>query len=259
MKNKLATFTIVLLLACPTLAAAARQVDETRPAAANGSVSIELVAGKVRVEGWNKKEVRLKGILGDEIDELEFESSGRDTSIELVPQRSHRRGGGTDITVQIPAGSELEIEAVSGHIEISGVTGRISVESVAGWLEVRGKFEEVEISSISGVVDLRSDAALRRVSVESVSGKVEIDGDLASGARLGVESVSGQVLLRIPENTPARYEISTFSGDISNSFGPRPEKTGEFLPGKSLEFTVGAGSARVHVNVFSGRVELQGR
>ncbi len=76
-----------------------------------------------------------------------------------------------------------------------------------------------------------------------------------SDGNLEMESRSGSVRVTLPADTPATYELETFSGSIHNDFGPEPTKP-RYGPGSSLEFTVGEGHANVELTSFSGGIRL---
>ncbi len=64
--------------------------------------------------------------------------------------------------------------------------------------------------------------------------------------------------LRLPAATAADFDVTTFSGNISNEFGPQARRTSEYGPGKELSFSTGAG-ARIVAKSFSGDVRLRKR
>jgi hypothetical protein len=43
---------------------------------------------------------------------------------------------------------------------------------------------------------------------------------LAKGSRLAAKTTSGSVDLQLPADVAAEFEVSTFSGEIVNDFGP---------------------------------------
>ena len=54
----------------------------------------------------------------------------------------------------------------------------------------------------------------------------------------------------------AEFDISTFNGDIRNCFGPKPERTSEYAPGRELRFREGQGSGRVRIKTLNGDVDV---
>jgi len=255
--KKITLLTLVMLLALPALAGT-KTVDESVKASPDAEVSIELIAGKVRVIGWNRSEIRVQGSLNDKWETLEIDGDGDDISIEIsLPDGRHRNVDlDADLEISVPQGVELTFETVSAPLTVEGLTNVLSVESISGSIVVGSGLNEVEIESISGRVEIAGDQHLDSVDVESVSGSIEYVGDLVSDGDYSFAIVSGQITLYVPSGASAEYSIETFSGSIDNDFGPEPKKT-EWLSSEELAFSVGSGSADVTVEAVSGTIRLK--
>ncbi|NIL99772.1 MAG: DUF4097 family beta strand repeat protein [Acidobacteria bacterium] len=255
--KKAILLTLCLLLAAPLLAGT-RSIDESRKADPDAEVSIELIAGKIHVVAWDRDEVRVSGTINDEWEEFEMEGEGDDISIEISPPEGKHRNIEleADLEISVPAGVELSFETVSSPIRVDGLRGSVSIETVSGNVDIKSDLEELEIEAISSSVDIEATSRLRSASVEIVSGSVEMDGDLHPSGDYSFSAVSGTITLRVPSNAAADYEIETFSGNIDNDFGPKPEKA-EFLPSKSLSFSVGSGGADVVIETLNGTIRLE--
>ncbi|MGB5401098.1 MAG: hypothetical protein WBO71_12855, partial [Thermoanaerobaculia bacterium] len=139
MKKKL------LLLMAIALAAggvwAGESVDVTKSASATPTVEIENLAGSVKIHGWDREEIKVTGVLGDDTDGLDFSGSNDNFDIEVeIPDSYGRRHRDldSDLEIWLPAGSSLAIETVSASIRVSGVNGRLELESVSGEVTVDG-------------------------------------------------------------------------------------------------------------------------
>lgn len=274
------------------LSIAGEPVDEQRPMAGNGIVRIENAFGSVTVRGWDREELAVTGTLGKEAEGLDVDGSEKSWDIEVVlPKRWRGDTEGSDLMVKIPRGARVQIagvntdldvsdvdgrlklntvngdiavtgepqvvrvETVNGQVEITGAASRVEVSAVSGDIELRGTTGEVSASSVSG--DIRAVAEIfERVGFSSVSGDIEFRGAPVELGSVECESHSGKVTLVLPADISAEFDISTFSGDIENRFGPRAERTSEFAPGKALEFATGSGGAQISVSTFSGDIEL---
>jgi len=291
--------TLLLLMAIALAAGGAwagESVDVTKAASASPSVDIENLAGSVRITGWDRNEIKVTGVLGDDTDGLDFSGSGDSFDIEVeIPDSYGRRHRDIDADLEIwlPAGSsvsvetvsasirvsevngqlELEsvsgevtvdgsptsadVETVSGNIQVSGSQTRIIAESVSGAIELSGVAERVEAATVSGSIKVGA-SNIERGEFEAVSGSVHFTGALSPGARLSAESHSGNVVLNLPADTSASFQIETFSGSINNGFGGgEAERTSRYAPGKRLDFTLGSGDAQVRIETFSGSVTLK--
>ena len=257
---------LFVLLGCLFLAPALadRPVDEIVAADPDGEVSVELIAGTVRVIGWERSEVHVTGTVGDDVEEVEVVSRGGNVAIEVeLPDDDDDSSSSrsfndadADLEIHVPAGCLVEVEGISADISVEGVRGAVDLESISGEIEVDGAMQEAEVATVSGDIVLSSAEALRDGDFESVSGSIEVRAALVDGD-FSFETVSGNVELHLPGNTSASFDIETFSGRIENDFGPEAERTSEYAPGKELEFTTGGGDAQVEIESFSGRIELR--
>ncbi|MBZ0267562.1 DUF4097 domain-containing protein [bacterium] len=281
----------VLWLAVASTAAGGT-VDTKVDCAADGTGSISNVAGKVEVEGWDRKEVHVTGTLGEKVRELHVDAEDGDVDIEVeLPRRMRGGGGDADLTVRVPKGVTLEIETVSASIRVKNVEGELELESVSGSIDVRadaklaelatvsggidvnGKIPTVEAESVSGAITLRETSGRAEVattssriaidggdfvsvSCTSVSGGIEFDGNPVGNGDFEFENFSGSIELTLPGNVNADFEMESFSGGIHSELGGHVDRE-EHGPGKSLAVTYGNGSAEFSVTTFSGSIRVR--
>ena len=288
----LVTGLLAMALVAP-VTAADREVKESGPASATGTVMIENISGSIVVVGWDKAEISVEGTLSGDIEELKFKTGKKKTRIEVVyPKNQKNIKGEANLVINVPRDSRLEVECISAFIEVSDVTGQVDVSSISGDVTVTGecveleaesisgdviveggapeieigsisgkvkasgKASDVEVGTVSGSIDLAFDKFLG-LDVESVAGDATVKGDLAGDAHFSIDLHSGDLTLTVPSDLSADFEIETFSGEIDNGFGQKSRKTSKYAPGRELEFTVGGGAARVRINTFSGDVVIR--
>ncbi|HLU13551.1 MAG TPA: DUF4097 family beta strand repeat-containing protein [Arenimonas sp.] len=250
---------LMLLAAAPALAAT--PIDETRPVAADGRVSIDNLKGRIDVETWDRPEVRITGHLGEGVEKLQIDGSGGDLRIEVrYPQNkrgwfgwgSSDGGEPSDLRVQVPAGVSLDIDSVSATVNVTGVAGqRLDVDSVSGNVTVRAaRPGEARLVTVSGDVEAELDT--RELRAETVSGDLDLRGRI--GGRVSLETVSGD--LRLEAGSVGRLDFSSVSGDARLKLGL--EKGGSVQADTvsgGLDLALPAGtSARLRVETFSGRI-----
>ena len=282
---------LIVLLAAPV---GATSVDETYPTGPRPTVTVEALAGSIDVSGWAREEVQIRGTLGSGVEGLEIEADKGSVDIEVkYPDRRKGRltGAEADLELFVPFGADLEIETVkgtitvvdvsgelelqtvlggievtgatsrveaetvSGDIRISGATTEVDAHSVGGMIVIEGAGGEIEVATMNGLIQVAA-AAAESVSLESMSGEIEFRGDLLRNADLSVDAYSSNVMLVLPSTVSARFDIHTQSGDIENAFGQRAQRGEGFMPGKSLEFSLGDGTAEINVESFSGKVVI---
>jgi DUF4097 and DUF4098 domain-containing protein YvlB len=274
-------------------AVAGEKVERSGEASATGMVYIENMVGSIEVIGWDKKEVKLEGTLGKDVEDLEFETGKKKTVIEVIyPRKAKNLEDGADLVIHVPRGSGVQIEGVSAWVKVTDVDGQIEASSVSGNVDVTGGKDTVEAESISGAVTVVTEAGevevesisgrvsasgekaeieaasvsgdikvsfkkLLSMSVETVSGTIDVSGELNPKGEFSFDTVSGSVTLLLAGDVNASFQVSTFSGGIDNDFGQKARKTSRYAPGKELEFSVGGGDAEVEVNTFSGNVRIK--
>ena len=291
---------IVLLLACAlgglllaTVSWGQTEIDRQLEAASQGRVRIESFAGSLVIHGWPGHTVRVTGTLGRNVEGLRFERQGEHIDIVVELEDGRPRGAvASHLEIQVPLGSEVqvetvsaevtsdglngtlqvesvsgdvtvegaphgvEIETVSGRVEVLAPTQRLRVESVSGDVRLVGVMGEVRVATVSGEVNIRSEQ-VRDLEVEVVSGDLEFSGAPSKGSRLKISSHSGEVILLLPSSTSARFDVETFSGDIDNRLGPAARRSSRYTSAKELAFTLGSGEARIDIESFSGDISLR--
>jgi len=288
----LAAVAVAVCLAGPP-AWAGTPIDKRAAADPSGQVEISNVSGTVTVTGWDRSEVEVTGELGKGSERLEFTSGDKLTRIKVVlPNKSWGVEEST-LDVKVPAHSSISVNTVSADITVHAVTGAQRLQSVSADVSTESAAEDVECKTVSGdirvagngqkgmltLTTVSGDATVTRVSGEvngsTVSGNLTLglgevtrsrlrmtSGDLALAAylpgdgRLDVESISGDVRVDLAPPLDAEFDVSSFSGDIRSCFGPKPQRTDEYAPGKELRFTEGKGSARVRIKTLSGDVNV---
>lgn len=271
MKKVLLALLIAATAALP--ASAERRVDEVRQVAADATVTVENIAGSLRLTGWDRNAVSVTGTLGAGLEKVDIAGNANRLDIRVIyPEHCHECGG-ADLELKVPAGCRLEVSTVSADIDVQQLKGEARLETVSGELQVSAEGPSLRAQTVSGDLTIRSagkrvDAnsvsgdlsatlpALLDGELETVSGKVHIDADLAAAGRLEAQTVSGDVELRLPGGVGADFDVRTFSGEISNDFGQEVRRSGEHHSGHELRFSNGSGSARVNIKTHSGDVRL---
>jgi hypothetical protein len=130
----------------------------------------------------------------------------------------------------------------------------IEVETISGDIELTGGGGEVDVATVSGraLVELGD---VSRIRFKSISGDMTLALGLASDGRIEGESVSGNLSLKFAAEPAAEFDVESFSGSIKNCFGPKPMDS-RYGPGSRLQFNDGEGHGRVRVNTKSGDVRL---
>jgi len=283
----------LLLALLPVAALASTPINETRPLDADGKVEISNVKGRIEVRTWDKPQVRIGGSLGRGVEKLEIGNGGRELEIKVRYPRNSRNTEPTNLVIDVPtrasldidgvaarisvtgtAGRELEIDSVSGDVSVAGAPRQADIESVSGDLRLTLNSDDVDVQSVSGTITLRGrlrgeveaetvsgnitvdsrGERVRRVTSNTVSGNATLQVGLADGGEIKAESVSGNIKLVTPRALSANVHGESFSGHL-RAPGASIDKP-RYGPGSSFEHRYGSGSGEVHLETFSGSVEL---
>ncbi len=251
---------LLVLLAAAPLAMASTPIEDSRPLAADATLVLENVKGRIAVNTWDRPELQIRGSLGDGTDGLEIDGSPDRLKVRVkYPQAGGWFGGwgGTsagdsDLQITAPAGISLEVKSVSARVEVRGLDGpRLSIESVSGDVEVSAAARDVFIETVSG--RQRLDVRAADVAMESVSGTIDLRG--AVSGRISLESVSGALRLDTDQRVE-RIKAGVVSGaiDLRSGLQPGGRISVESLSGK-IVLTLPAGtSAKVTASSFTGAI-----
>ncbi len=284
---------ILAIIAAP--AAAQQTITKRATVAPDVTIEVSNVQGGVEISAWDKDEVELVAELESAKDELEFEATPRKVSIEVDRPQSHYGRDQEDayLTLRVPRGARLEVDTVSAEITVAGVRGQQTLQSVSGQVSTQAFDAPVSASAVSGEVIVTGNggkaavttenvsgtstvtgvrgsfsgevvsgeiqatiAAATDVDVNSVSGDIALNVELAPAGEVDMETVSGTLTLKLKPPVNADFDIESFSGDIDVCFGPKARDTSKYTPGSELDFTQGKGGARVELQSLSGEIRV---
>ncbi len=294
MNGRLAAAAIVLAgswLGAP--ASAATPIDRRIDARDGDTLEIHNVSGSISVTGGGDNEVHVTGSLGDNVERFDFERVGERIVVRVVLEEDSRSREPTVLDIAAPRGIDIDVDAVSAAIVVSGVEGeqRLSsvsgeirtevfaeelrarsvsgrvridghdraaimrVNSVSGSIELLNVGGEVDAQTVSGTVQITA-GPLARAALNSVSGSLSLRGASSDAARIEATTTSGSIEMRFAGDAAADYELKSFSGRIDNCFGPQPDDSQRRGPGTEHRFEEGSSNARVYANTLSGSIEL---
>ncbi len=289
------TLALLLLAALPLAVQAERNYERTLAPDGAKELRISNTAGSIEVTGSDRQDIRITGVLEDDVGEVLVERQGSAIAIEVRVEeklRSYHRAS-ADLRFEMPAAMGLRVVGTSADINTEGVRGEqrlksvsgdvrtevwgqpVSAETVSGDVRVEGHGEEsrarlaavsgdlvaetlageLDAESVSGDV-IVSDSRVSRARFETTSGDVIAAVSLERGGSFHAESVSGDVELDIAGAPDAEIDVTSFSGSIDNCFGPKPARKSRYAPGSELHFTAGEGRGDIRLQTLSGDIDL---
>ncbi|MFJ4469133.1 DUF4097 family beta strand repeat-containing protein [Streptomyces sp. NPDC089424] len=190
--------------------------------------------------------------------------------LKWLDRKGWRRSA--EVSLAVPAGTRVEVGAVSAAAVVSGIDGRAEVKGVSGDTTLVGLAGPVRADTVSGSVEaqaLRGDLRFNSISgdltvvegagssvkADSVSGSMIVDLDPTGGpSEITLTSISGEIAIRLPHPADAEVEANTASGAVSNAFEDL-RVTGQW-GAKRITGRLGAGSGRLKATTVSGSIAL---
>jgi hypothetical protein len=287
MKRLFSAFMALALASLP--ASGQSKVDRGIKLNADGAIRIYNTVGSVRVVGWNRDSVAVRGLLGGG-NTLHF--GGGPGGVKMfVEGRDERNPAAASIEVMVPARAKVWVKTASADIDVTGVTGSLDLYVVGGRITVRGNPADVNAEAIDGAItmigspgwlraksasgDVSFDGSCSDVTLSTVSGKIDADGtgfekakfetvtggirfagSFRSGGLVNFDTHSGSVEVGVSPSTPADFDVVSIAGSIVNRLtSSRPIK-GRYGRGSELVTATGGGGTRVAIRSFKGPVTL---
>jgi DUF4097 and DUF4098 domain-containing protein YvlB len=188
-------------------------------------------------------------------------------------------GGGFEVHVTCPRGTDLELSGgstslraegdlgdvaartASGDVRLGTVLGRLEVKTASGDVSVTAIAKEASLVTVSGDAevgrvdgsltaravsgDLRVRTLAGRLTLSTTSGDVEIGA--VAGGELRVQTVSGDVRVGVARGTPVWIDAASVSGDLESELG-----LGDVAPLTEAEGSV----VPLHLKTVSGDVSI---
>jgi DUF4097 and DUF4098 domain-containing protein YvlB len=194
--------------------------------------------------------------------------------------------GEVNYTIQVPAGTNIEIVNTSGDYTVRNVSGNVSLQSSAsnidlnavegaiaidnasgetrgellfGSVMIRQPMGKIRLQWIEGDVRIRAKTAdifiqqeRGSLDVSNAAGPIKIKTNLDSGRDYFVETVSGNIEFLVPETSSGKLEITSDMGDIKTDIPVAIESySRQGLIGK-----FGLGGVKISLQSGSGNVTV---
>lgn len=230
------------------------EFHQTYPLTANGRVSLENINGGVKVEVWDRNEIKVDAVKSADMQEklqnleIKIDSSADSIRIKVkypswnsynVKDEDRKRfnnPGSVDFVLTVPRSARIDgIELINGNIDLKDLTGEVKTSSINGKVTAKNLTGDCKLSTINGVLD----ASFDRVD---------------SGRSITLSSVNGRVEATFPSDVNAQIRASVVHGSLSNNFGLNVRK-GNYV-GKDMQGVLGNGGARIQVSNVNGSITV---
>ena len=156
------------------------------------------------------------------------------------------RAASAKIDVRDLVAETLSVSTASGDMNIGCAANIIRLNSASGKVQLNQEDEvgEVSIDTASGKIDVNL-GRVDRTSVESASGKIKVMA--VSVDSLSAKATSGDVTLLLPDDSDFTANISTTSGEFESDFALKKDGS---------TYICGRGSADIDIETTSGDVSI---
>ena len=259
-------------------------VEESFLLETNGSFSLANIVGNIEVNSWNKEEVKMivtKSISSwgtDDPEELlnkiEIEISSQPKNLKIhtrYPVLSWVKNARVDYQLWIPEAASVQLESVSGTIQMGNHLNRVYAKTVSGNIKLNNIKGNTEVKTVSGKVNARQIKG--DIKASSVSGNLifrdcegmfsdlhstsgDIEAELVTleknASGMSLTTVSGDINLYLPDDASFDLNIKTVSGEIDTKFKVLVESVKK----NQLVGEVGAGGFDIELRTVSGDISL---
>lgn len=264
-------------------------VDRGLPLDPTGAVRVYSLVGAVRITGWNRDSVAVRGTVGKG---NSLHMGGGRAGIKLfIEGVDERNPAPANIEVMVPVRAKVWVKTATASIDVSGITGSLDLyvvggditvkgnpadvnaeaidgsisitgspswvraKSASGNVAINGTISDVTCSTVSGKIDVTG-RAFEKAKFESVTGGISFHGTFERGGLVNFDTHSGSIDIGMPGGSPAEFEIVSIAGSIKNGLTSSRPVPGKYGRGAELTTTSGPGGTRVIVRSFKGPVTL---
>jgi len=254
---------VILALAIGDPAVATAQVgamDRTWPASGSASVAVRAPHATVRVDVWDREEVRVRKTdpaRRQRVEVTPSPASGLIVAVEPVgPIAAGRRRSDT-VFVTVPRHASLSVKTYWGAIQVVGAEGDVALESYfeeavyrggAPRVSVRGFHSPImieapharsivaesgggdvhvlsgggrlRVETVRGDIEARARGALAEADLRSTGGSILLSAPLAATATIALDTHHGTLDVELDPGVGARLRLETYLGAIENALGP---------------------------------------
>ncbi|HXF58203.1 MAG TPA: DUF4097 family beta strand repeat-containing protein [Candidatus Saccharimonadales bacterium] len=275
----LVTAVLAAFLAAATVEAEElkRVAERLLPFASGGEIRIDDKNGKLTVEAWPRREVRIQitrvvraggRTRAEELmKDLQAEVEVRKDRIDIqsrFPKRHESIGildliGRSNTTLQIhyylqvPERTDLTLVTSNGEVRVRGITGHVDAGTTNGDIRVSEVKGKVELSTTNGEVHVAS--AGGPTSVHTTNGSVIAElRRLPPEGKVELGTLNGNVEAYFDSDLKATLEAQTTNGRVSIGF---PITREGVMTSRTIRGTIQGGGAKITIGTTNGNVEVR--
>lgn len=195
-------------------------------------VIVKDFAGQVTLQADAHQEVSVNALehqgTTSKTGDVQYNVTQKDNTIEVYVTRSSsssESNESVDVTVALPAMSDIQVVLGAGSINVSGVSGLMNLQTAAGNIVFAG-------GTIKGASSFQTDA-----------GSITFAGTLTARGNYTFTTYAGLITLTLPANSSFTLDATTSVGRITNDFSS--SSVGNH-PTSQLHVHTSTGSIAIH-------------
>lgn len=169
----------------------------------------------------------------------------------------------------MPSGLAIEVNNNNGKVEIDNVTGQLNVRTdngdvnvlrLDGSLEVRGENGRITVAGVSGTItannrngQIRVENPKGDVTAETQNGNIELASNSPLDKTYILNSIHGSLNFRLPGESNLGIEARTRNGSISGMSGNHDSGPAQV---KSDRLKLGAGKGSARLSTENGNIQV---
>jgi hypothetical protein len=136
-------------------------------------------------------------------------------------------------TLDVPRQSNLQVETVNGHIEVTDLAGNLKLDTTNG---------RIEVARCRGSID-----------AETTNGRIEAELLAVTGGRpMHFETTNGGISVKVPRTLAASIDASTTNGGITTEL----PVTSKDIHRHALRGTINGGGAELKLRTTNGSISV---
>lgn len=226
------------------------QESKTFSVAGSPRVNVVTFDGAVTVHGWDKPEVEYtatkRGGDEQELKQIAIQTEQQGSLVSIIA-KSKENNGEVSLDVYVPRNSTVHVTSQDGDLNLEGVSGELNLRTGDGSIKVTNGGGELKVNTGDGEIQIASFEG--QVDARTGDGSISLDGKfIGLAARTG----GGNISLSVPANSD--FTIETNAEGVDNSGITLSE---DIAPSKRVKrWRVGRGGNVFVLNTGGGRIVL---
>jgi len=147
----------------------------------------------------------------------------------------------------------IDAATLEGSIDALRLEGTARLKTGDGDITVMESGADLELETVSGDIEVLGSAS-PNLEARTTDGDVDFSGRLSPAGVYAIRSHGGELTLTLDAPVDTDVTVLVYEGEFKSDF---PVRARGYQSGKDLEFTIGEGGSRLLLEAFDGEVTLR--